>query len=232
MNNVRQVIIIGGGISVKEGIEKGIWTKLEGKFVIGINVSYKFFPNSTIQCYLDHQLRTDNEKDFDTLPLVITKKQSKKDRLNELQIPTSEQYTRHLKHGVYKGALTGIYALTLAIHLMDVGEVFLLGYDYSSLPQKDAKNRHITHFYQGEVEHRGIGKDSYYVQKNREDRDFGVYKDEQKVKIYNVSLISKIKTFDKISYDEFFSKLDNNTYNQDELREEIKQKLIKQIPRL
>jgi hypothetical protein len=227
MENVKQLVIIGGGPSLKEGIEKGLWEKIEGKFVIGINVSYKFFPTSTIQCYLDHQLRTDLTEEFIKLPLIITKKQAVKDYPNEIQIPSVEQYSRSLEHGIYKGALTGIYALSLAVYLLDEGEIFLLGYDYGASNNKDQKGRIVTHFYQGEIEHRGIGKVSYYSTKDRDKRDFGVFKEEKKVKIYNVSLTSKINVFDKISYDDFFNKLDGNKYDQEELRNKIRQMLSK-----
>lgn len=59
----------------------------------------------------------------------------------------------------------------------------------------------------------------------RAGKDFGVYRDEKKIKIYNVSPKSHINIFDKISYEDFFKKLDKNTYNQDELRQHIKNKL-------
>jgi hypothetical protein len=219
MNNPKQLIIIGGGSSIKEGIEKGLWDKLKDKFVIGINFSYKYHSNPTLQCYLDKQVRDEHEQEFNALGLIVTKKQSIKNRENEIQIESCSQYERNLTQGVYKGSLTGIYALSLAIHLLDEGEIFLLGYDYGAPAGKDAGNRDITHFYQGELEHRGVGKVNYYNSKGRADQDFNVYKQEKQVKIYNVSLTSKISTFDKISYDEFFAKLDSETYNQPELRQ-------------
>jgi len=91
---------------------------------------------------------------------------------------------------------------------------------------RDDKKRPLTHFYQGEINHRGVGKISYYNEKARANRDFGVYKDEKKVKIYNVSLVSKIGVFPKISYEEFFKRLDKQVCNQDSLRKYIKEKLI------
>ena len=95
--------------------------------------------------------------------------------------------------------------------------------------QKDIKNRHLTHFYQGDINHRGIGKINYYNTKGKADKDFGVYSFEKQCKIYNVSLDSKIEIFPKISYDKFFSMLDNETYNQDILRQKIKRKLKDKI---
>jgi len=220
MNKPKQLIIIGGGASIKEGIEKGLWTRLKRKFVFGINYSYNFFPDPTVQLYLDKQVREKNEEDYNNLPLVITKKQPVKNRKNEIQIVDHNCYTRNLTSGVYKGSLTGIYAISMAIHLLDEGEIFLLGYDYGG-KGTDTKKRNLTHFYQGQIEHRGVGKVNYYNSKGRASRDFDVFKGEKKVKIYNVSLDSKIETFDKISYNEFFKKLGRNKYNQEELRKYI-----------
>lgn len=228
MNNNKQLIIIGGGASIKEGIKKDLWQRLKDKFTIGINFSYRFFKDATFQCYLDKQVREKNLEDFEALQLVITKKQPIKNHINELQIVAGNKYSRVLHHeGIYKGSLTGIYALTLGINLLDVGEIYLLGYDYGSTGKKDAKERSITHFYQGKIEHRGIGKDNYYKSKGRADRDFGVYLNETKVRVFNVSLNSTINTFPKISYDEFFKRLDNKKHNQPQLRDWIKEKVNK-----
>ena len=87
----------------------------------------------------------------------------------------------------------------------------------------------MTHFYQGQVQHRGIGKTSWYDSKDRALKDFGVYANEHKVKIYNVSPNSKISTFEKIDYDTFFSKLDTNLYDQNALREWIKYELREKL---
>ena len=35
-----QLIILGGGTSIKEGIEKGLWDKIKNRFVIGTNYSF------------------------------------------------------------------------------------------------------------------------------------------------------------------------------------------------
>ena len=98
----------------------------------------------------------------------------------------------------------------------------------------------ITHFYQHDQnspEHRGIGKINWYeateidkLTKRRMTRaevEFGVYKDESKVKIYNVSPDSRIPTFPKINYDQFFSMLNDQEYNQGVLRKEVNDKVLK-----
>lgn len=227
-NNVKQLIIIGGGTSLKEGIEKGLWSKLQYKLTFGCNYSYKFF-ESTAQVYVDTTFYNDLIKtnDLKKLALIIGQGRNIKERpSNSLVIPCNAKYTRELKDGCYSGALVGLYALSLGIYLLEEGEIFLLGYDYGSIDnQLDSKNRKHTHFYQEQVDHRGIGKTSWYDSKDRASKDFGVYSREKKIKIYNVSLQSKIELFEKIDYDTFFAKLDANTYDQTALRDWIKNEL-------
>lgn len=223
----KQMVIIGGGFSIKEGIEKGLWEKLNGHFVIGTNYSFNFH-TATIQTYLDNKFFQEQEEKLKTLPLIITKPHQKHKLDNQIMIKTASKYDRSLKNGIYKGSLTGIYSLSLGIYLLNIGEIFLLGYDFSA-QGKDEKGRQRTHFYQGKVNHRGIGKVNYYNTSGRANRDFGVYKNEKKIKIYNVSLNSKIDTFEKISYNEFFKKLSKNKYCQSYLRALTKVQLSKVI---
>ena len=42
---MKQIIIVGGGTSIKEGISKGLWSKLDNKYTFGLNYSYKYFFN-------------------------------------------------------------------------------------------------------------------------------------------------------------------------------------------
>jgi len=100
--------------------------------------------------------------------------------------------------------LSGILAIDIGIKILGEGEIYLLGYDYSG-----------SHFYNN--------KSSIYYDRGFEDRDFGEFNN-SKVKIYNVSINSKIKCFSKISYSKFFKQLDNKQYNQDNLRKEIKRR--------
>ena len=254
----KQLIIIGGGASIKEGLSKGLKGKIHNKFVIGCNYAFNYFDNLTLTAYVDRDFykvgdnafspeqRKKHRESLRNLQLIVGQKyedKNTKKMLNTCFIDGVSTYTRNFKKGIYKASLSGLYALTLAIYLLDEGEIFLLGYDYGEArksdydkfaksPQeldkliiKDKHNRPLTHFYQGEIKHKGIGKINYYNAKDRAKRDFGVYSKEKKVKIYNVSLKSKIPTFPKISYDDFFKMLNNNTYNQEELKHDIIKKL-------
>ena len=214
---------------MSEGIDKGLWEKLKKKFTIGINYSYHFF-NSTCQVWLDNKFYKENQKDLDKLPLIITKP-DKKLPSNTIQLKPMSTYHRDVKRGCYKGSLSGIYSLSLAIYLLDVGEIFLLGYDFGEDKRKEMKKPGsilaLTHFYQGKINHGGVGKINYYNTKKRAREDFAPFAKEKKVKIYNVSFISNIpnEVIQKISYDQFFEKLDKNQFNQEELRKYIKGKL-------
>lgn len=227
MNKPNQIIIVASGVSLKEGISKGLWDKLKNHFVIGLNYSYNFF-DSTILCYADNPFYKEEsgKEEFQNLPLIIGKDHPQLKKLpNTITLKTNDvKYYRDVKLGCYKSNLCGIFALSLAIYLLDEGEIYLLGYDYGALGR--AKNgRALTHFYQGQINHRGIGKTNYFDTIDRADKDFGVYANEKKVKIYNVSIMSKINTFIKCGYGFFFENLDKQEYNQEELRKEIKRKL-------
>ena len=217
----KQLFIVGGGSSIKESLPQ-LWQKINNRFVIGINYSYHHFKNPTFHVYLDKNFYKDNKEALDKLPLIITKP-LKNLPSNVIQLKTITSYNRDVRKGAYKGSLSGIYALSLAIYLLDEGEIFLLGYDFCGIG-KDNKGRAKTHYYEN-IEHRGRGKINYYGTKGRADRDFGVYKNEKKCKIYNVSLQSQINVFPKISYTQFFEMINNETFNQDELRKYIKERL-------
>jgi hypothetical protein len=226
MNNPKQLILIGGGSSVKEAIPLGLWDKLQGKFTIGLNYSYKVYP-ATCQTFVDSTFYNQQINDIEKLPMIIGQARNIKKKIPTLiALPCSAIYTRDLQKGAYSARLCGIYTLSLGIYLLDEGEIFLLGYDNGTISKTvDEKRRPISHWYQGEIEHRGVGKCSYYDVKDRGEKDYGVYKQEQRVRIYNVSLQSNIPVFPKISFKEFFQKLDKNTYDQNELRLLIKTKL-------
>lgn len=257
MNKTKQLIIIGGGTSKKEGLSKDLWSKLNGKLTFGLNYSYKCF-KSTVQMFVDELFYNEQHKELKTLSLIIGKFhkhiicykcKGQKPMIkscnhcnklgyipkfsNTIMLKDTINYNRNLKKGVYKSALVGLFALSIGIYLLNEGdEIYLLGYDFGNLNNnRDKKGRLFTHSYQGELEHRGIGKVSYYNSagkikgKIRADEDFGVFADEKKIKIYNVSPNSKINIFEKIDYDTFFNKLDKETFNQEELREWIKEKI-------
>lgn len=226
MNKPSQLIILGGGSSLKEGLDLGLWDKIKGHFVIGTNYSYKFF-DSTVQVFVDSSFYNTQKIELERLPLIIGQCRNIKIKLsNTLSIPANSVYTRDLKGGIHSAKLSGIYALSLAIFLLDIGEIFLLGYDNGAITKNlDNKKMRKTHWYQNNFNHRGCGKVSYYECKDRDKKDYGCFEQEKLVKIWNVSPLSHINIFEKINYNTFFSKLNTNLYDQTELRDYIKVKL-------
>jgi len=233
-----QLVIIGGGPSIKEGLGLGLKDKLKDTFTLGCNYAFKFI-DSTATCYVDKgffnmsdkKLSENLKEQLTNLPLVIG--QGKKLGVpppNTVFIPCAKVYARDCANGIYKSNLCGIYTLSLGIYLLNIGTIFLLGYDHGAITKDlDAQHKVITHFYQDELKHRGIGKANWYNKNDGDIKDYGVYKDEKHVKIYNVSLNSHIRLFPKISYEQFFSMLSPTTYPQDQLRSEILIKL-KNLP--
>ena len=229
MNN--SLIIIGGGASIKEGLELGLKDKLKDKFTCGLNYAYKYFDNCTYHAFVDKDFYTKQRPELQKLPLIIGKSGGYSPLPNTIDLPTATSYTRDLKGGTYSAELTGIFALSVGIFLVDVGTIYLLGYDFGEYHTKniedkpltqenfdtvtyDNHKRLITHFYQGKFNHRGIGKTSYYNAKNRSrDKFMPFIKDKEntkKIKIYNVSPTSRIpnEIFEKIDYKTFFKKLE------------------------
>lgn len=244
----KQLVILGGGASVRpywdgEYKDKGLFTLLPKLFSCGLNYSYKFV-ESTVYSAVDEKFFNENYKEILNLPLYISKLHTTvfQPALGKCYFfPSSWHYDRECYGGIYTSTLAGLFALSLFIKIMDEGEIFLLGYDYG--PTRDAEGkplvdnfgRPFSHWYQGKVEHRGIGKINWYTSTHEDpkkkgeritnaQREFGVYASESKVKIYNVNPQSAIDTFEKISYEQFFTKIETTEHNQDEIRKELEMK--------
>ena len=54
----KQLIIIGGGPSLHEGLDKGLLDKIKNKFSISMNFNYVHFPDTTILTFVDHEFYT------------------------------------------------------------------------------------------------------------------------------------------------------------------------------
>jgi len=251
-----QIFILGGGASVRYlgAIDKGLFSFLQDKFVIGLNYSYKFV-NTTCTLGIDENVYEGIgegdpivAEEISKLPLVIWKQNNTithpKD--NTIFLTPSKRYDRDLQGGVYRASLSGIFALSLAVKLMDLGqqnsEVYLLGYDYGPLKvdgkiMYDRFAKPFTHWYQDDFKHRGTGKISWFQQTGLDmetrfrlaysNLEFRPFATEKKVKIYNVGGTSNIPHFEQISYETFFTKKLIAVNNQDNLRTELKEVLWK-----
>lgn len=238
MNNYpNECIIIGGGESIKEGINLELKRKLENKFVIATNYSYKHFLH-TFMCFVDRDFYYPTQEclknhchpniyeELKSLPLIIGINHN---GIEEFKLPntylvkTAPQFSEitDYREGFYaKNMLTGILAISLATFFMNYnGVIYLLGFDWTKQGN--------THYYsKEEINHRGVGWTNSYAAHNP-DSIFIPFESLEEVQIYNVSLNSNINNFKKISYEYFFKQLSNTIYNQERLRTEIKQKLTK-----
>jgi hypothetical protein len=201
-----ECIIIGGGKSIKEGIELGLKNLLKDKFVITCNYAYRHF-TPTIETFVDGDFYKDNLETLKTLPCIIGNKSQVAEKYllpnTTLYPPGSIYYGKDsLEKGVYSPILTGIWSITLAICLMkQQGTIYLLGYDWTQ--EGD------THYYsKEEINHRGQGRVTFY-KKHNADKYFKTFLIEKNIKIYNVSLNSQLQSFEKISYLSFFNLLNS-----------------------
>ena len=247
-----QIILLGGGASIRYlgAIDKGLFKFLQDKFTIGINYSHKWCP-STCSIGVDEMMYNDpkDHGEIAKLPLWIGKETNAlaKRESNSIFFKPSNDYDRELKTGIYRSTLSGIFALSLAIKLLDLGqenpELYLLGYDYGPVISPlgeiliGKNNLPITHRYQEDFQHRGTGKINWYTQtsidykltrlrKPYAELEFRPFASEKKVKIFNVGGTSKIPTFPKMEYDAFFSLKLTEVHNQDTLRNELREVLL------
>lgn len=260
----KQIILLGSGTSINEGINLNLFDKIKEKFTINLNYMHELF-NATFLSFVDPiSFYKTNLSSLARLPLIIGRyvEEIKDIRLNNtLLLPYSPTYSRDLNPGVYNEWLCGLWTLSLAIYLLDEGQIFLTGFDGGLLPPSGnqlttnihpnidievedvtdtpekicndttiiRKNnrlyRPISHCYQDKINHLGVGRIKLYYETDKINRVFGVFKNETKCKIYNVSPCSRINTFEKIDYNTMFNLLDKENFNQIELQEEIKEKL-------
>jgi len=235
--NLDRIVIIGAGNSIRPELKNGLWNKLGNEITFALNdVIYFFEP--TIPIFVDWYWYKARAKKLEEYDLVIGKWDIKiGSRFHEcdevgkniiLLQPSNNEYQgiKSWKNGFYSGVLCGCFALTLAICL-GFKEIYLLGYDFGEINGK-------THFYQkedlkdqkigiikekGSVDRCGIGKDkkgNYRtgVYNNNAIKYFEPYKEVSKeIKIFNVSVNSRINIFPKITYEEFYQKLKNKPVN-------------------
>ncbi len=247
---MKRLIIIGAGNSIRAELQNGLWDKLRSEYTFALNdVIYFFEP--TVPIFVDWYWYRSRFEAFKNYSLVLGKYDAKIFATHpEIKVPDVSDNTiflhpsnnkyygkESLEKGIYSGALCGCFGLTLGIAL-DFEEIYLLGFDFCAIDGK-------THFYEkdklkeqiiGIIKEKdgsircGIGKDKrgHYrtgVYNNNSKVYFDVYKEEKETKIFNVSLKSKISLFPKISYKEFYKRLnlDHISIDQDLARSETKQ---------
>lgn len=214
---MKRCILIGAGYSIKEEIDKGLWSKIEGQEIWSLNYAYKtlpFLPQK--QIWVDNSFFRNNAGDLQTLHkkgvLCCAKKHKQYAFLDGIQ---QYEVTRDIKCANDKfiytlsNGLVGGFALSLAVK-EKYDEIYLLGFDMGMTKEKMPEK--LTHYYQGKlnVKSGGMGKPAVYmmpdgrVRKDVESFDYYLfYKD----KIFNVGLESNIYHFQKLSYENFYRRL-------------------------
>ena len=216
-----QIIIVGGGQSIQQGLEQGLHSKISKCFTIGCNYSFKYF-NPTFNTFVDGEFYKTNKNILKHRLCSghYANLDEPKESPEVYWLPPSIKYsTIKETKSVYNPMLVGIWSISLAIYLMKGnGTIYLLGYDWTK------KNTGNTHFYQGKIEHSGINKTDFYDEQEP-NKWFAPFLKEKGVNIYNVNPESNINTFEKVNYFEMFGKLKDEPYSQDYLREYVRTKL-------
>jgi len=217
-------IICGGGYSVKEGISKGLWDRIKGQDVWSLNFTYKVMPYMpTREIFVDASFFNNNVKSLQDMTImgvkIVARFKSKYQFIDEI---IKYEATRNKKQYYGKEAinkkclyygrmgLCGIFALSLAI-AEGYDKIYLLGYDFGTT----SLNNVNTHFYQKDIMviSSGVGAPEVYRKSDNtvkeEVEDFQVFTQEKDIEIINVSPNSNIPYFPKITYEEFFTKLEN-----------------------
>lgn len=225
----KQVILLAGGSSVIEGLNKDLWNKIKDIEVWSLNFAYKFMPFLPKKIvWTDRKVFTDNCKE---LQLLYHKGVDLECRFNELysmypeikvhKIEKNKQKFDNKLDNIFIGTLglTGFFALSLAIK-EKYDKIYLLGYDFGT----PSFNDKLTHWYQNinpnegysKVISGGVANTAVYMDSNSSVKssisDFDVYK-EWDNKIINVSSKTNVHQFKIISYDEFFNQIGESKLN-------------------
>ena len=235
---INEIIIVGGGKSIELGLNLpsnlSLQTVLAAKCSILCNYAYKHF-NGTFLAFADREFY---------LPLYAKKEPNETpdiyEELGKLPLIIGLEFNPDLNDYLHPNTImipkskfpdcpmTGIFALHLA-NLLKPKNIFLLGYDWNKRSIEDIKKEahydgHTDlniHYYNKEIQHRGIGYVGFYERHNP--NNYFKYFNNSKSKIYNVSSNSNIENFPKIDYPTFFKLLSKEKYNPTELREQIKE---------
>lgn len=190
---MKQVVIIGGGPSLREFDFKF----LNNKFTIGLNYACRFHEPTAI-VWVDKTFYSEEQKYLLQSKAVLIARDSCHTPSNVIKLPDS----RHkyygltgLRDGLYSSYMVGLFALSMCVALR-IEEIYLLGYDCKFFDGK-------SHFH--DVEHRGTKSEEPYY---KSIRMYDVYKNCES-KIFNVSDISLIEVFQKISFDDFFNRVED-----------------------
>ncbi len=243
----------------QHGLPMKLETIIKGNYSIGLNYLWKFGCKTTLTMFNDWQWYVDNSRAIKKLPLIVgaydpSLKNRNIDRTHSntilLNVDNKGYYGKEAwGKSFYARQLVGIFAINLAICL-GFKNLYLLGYDCKEINGK-------THFYQSvanlskstpiyvrgklkdnRMHYGGVGKkeDGKYKTSTYNDEGghlnkkwFAPLAKEKHINIYNVSPDSAITVFPKLSYDEFYTRVQNNHIDQMEAQEEIKKIIFENV---
>lgn len=138
-----EVIIIGGGVSLNEGLNKGLKDLIKNKFTIALNHNYKHF-NSTITMWIDQSFFKDEWERLKKVPLVIGRWSQRNEQMKKTQqlnnvilLRCAENHNfSDFKQPLQCKNLTGEFVITFCIALQ-IPTIYLLGFDFGSPPAKN-----------------------------------------------------------------------------------------------
>lgn len=168
-----------------------------------VNWAYKFVKETPkYQASIDRVFWRNNARDMDKL---ASKGCKLINRNRELQITKDIQIADENRLFVSKRNLSGVFALSYAVHKLHCDNVYLFGYDFGPINGE-------THFYNN-IEHSGIGKDRAYL--NKDGSVLAEVNDFEYFKKFNISIVgeSNIKILEHVSYKQFKKEISNNDIN-------------------
>jgi len=219
---MKNVILIGGGKSVLEGVKLGLWNKIKGKEIWSINYAFMtmpYLPSREVfvdRCFYKNNVDALQALSEQKVPLYA-RHQDTYAAIDEIKkFQTTRETTGYKGKETFKTdgtphlfvgqlGLSGTFALALAI-AEEYTTIYLLGYDFGVV---DFNDKH-THYYQKDIKvvSTGAGNPQIYINQDNSVkdsvRDFEIFSNEQNIKIYNVSTQSRIPYFEKIDYSTFF----------------------------
>jgi hypothetical protein len=206
---MKDIILVGGGSSISEGLSLDLWKHIQDKEVWSINFAFLTMPFiPTREIWVDLSFFKNNMEALQNLQKqgvkCYAKKHMKYAGIPEITLYETSRDPKEMHNKTYIGrmGLSGFFALHLAVKETP-DRIFLLGYDFGS-------NTNKTHYYQDQlkVESSGVGKPELYrngTSIKDEVKDFENFTNQDiKTKIYNVSPDSAISCFPKIDYLTFF----------------------------
>lgn len=222
---MKEVILCGGGKSIREGISLGLWNKIRDKNVWSLNFAFMtlpFLPKCEI--FVDRCFYKNN---IDALQSLSDRGVEMVARYQDVYaaIDKIRKYQTTREVSGYKGkqtlktdgtphiyvgqlGLVGTFALSLAI-AEGYDTIFLLGFDFGVLSYEDKD----THYYQNQIKviSSGVGNPQIYIKRDGtpsdDIKDFEVFTREKDINIYNISPQSNLPYFLKINYSQFFEKI-------------------------